>query len=375
MPAIVSRRSRRAEEERPASSAPLRCIACLASSWFLLFTTACASDRPAAPPSPPPPRPPPALPALGASPRPAVTPDAEEPPASAPSTAPVQEAAPAPSLASPHAPEPPARPSIGQVAGDPITAEELLVEWSDVASRDLYLLVDKLVSARLALAEAARLGIRLAPEAVEERFLQDKQRLADRIERSGKQRSLEEFIAKELGFEPERYLERVRRGTIRQMLAERAVRMNSLANENVAVRLIVAVDEARMKEAQDALAAGRDFAEVAREFSVDDSKEQGGLVPYVVAQERSPLARLAFQTPVGELAGPIPTADHQFLIRVEERRTPLQGNWPVLEQTVEASLAEHPVTDPEFVNWKLAMEGRYPIDLGPLWELVGAARE
>ena len=36
--------------------------------------------------------------------------------------------------------------------------------------------------------------------------------------------------------------------------------------------------------------------------------------------------------------------------------------------------AEHPVQDGEFMHWKLMMEKRYPIDLGPLWTLVGAAR-
>ena len=98
------------------------------------------------------------------------------------------------------------------------------------------------------------------------------------------------------------------------------------------------------------------------------------LVPFVVAQERSPLARAAFETPVGEIAGPMPIADHQFWIRVEEKRAPLEGDWDALETTVEASLAEHPVEDAEFVHWKLTMEARYPIDLGPLWSLIGASK-
>ena len=125
---------------------------------------------------------------------------------------------------------------------------------------------------------------------------------------------------------------------------------------------------------QAALAAGRDFGEVAGEFSVDDTKAAGGLVPFVVREERSPLAALAFRTPVGEIGGPLPISDHQFLLRVEEKRAPIEGDWAAIEARVLASLREHPVETSEFVHWKLETQARYPIDLGRLWSLVGAAR-
>ena len=53
---------------------------------------------------------------------------------------------------------------------------------------------------------------------------------------------------------------------------------------------------------------------------------------------------------------------------------------PDAERLMEATLSctacarQYPVADSEFVHWKLTMEGRYPIDLGPLWSLIGAAR-
>ena len=87
-----------------------------------------------------------------------------------------------------------------------------------------------------------------------------------------------------------------------------------------------------------------------------------------------PRPRLAFQTPPGELGGPLPTADHVFLIRVEEKRAPLEGDWPAVREAVGASLAEHPVLDSEFLHWKLAMEKRYPIDMRPLIDLLGAKK-
>jgi len=335
----------------------------------------CAAGRVSAPPPPPAFDPgaksAPAPAPIEALPGPAEAAGLQTPPA-APAPAPER----APTAEAPDAPRVPSkeRPPLGWIAGEPLSAEELLVEWGDVASRELYLVLDKLVAARLALAEAGRLEIRLDPEAVEARFAAEREKLAKRVAREGKARSLEDFIADELGFEPARYLDRVRRATIRQMLAERAVRATSLTTESVAVRLIVVQSPEEVEAVRTALAGGQDFAEVARTHSVDDTKERGGLVPFVVAQERSPLARLAFQTPVGEVAGPMPVADHQFWIRVEERRTPVEGTWTSLESPVEASLERFPVTDTEFVAWKIAMEGRYPIDLGPLWSLIGASR-
>jgi hypothetical protein len=74
------------------------------------------------------------------------------------------------------------------------------------------------------------------------------------------------------------------------------------------------------------------------------------------------------------MAGPLPVSDHQFWIRIEERRDPQEGNWAAVAERVEASLASSPVENAEFVHWRLTMEGRYPIDLGPLWSLIGAAK-
>lgn len=358
----------------------LRAVLALAA----LLAPACG--RRAAPPRPPAfepgtaargtagePRPAPAV-TLPAMALPAVTDSA---PLAAPGPPPATPVEAVDDASPPSAAKPPARedPPLGWIAGQPLEAEELLLEWGDVSSREFFLVLDKLVASRLALAEAGRLGIRLDPERVEQRYTAERERLASRVEaRGGKDRTLDEFIERELGFEPARYLERVRRATIRQMLAERAVRAASLASDSVALRLIVVADAAGLETVRSALAAGRDFGEVARECSVDDSKENGGLVPFVVAQERSPLARLAFQTPVGESAGPLPIGDHHFWIRVETRRTPLEGDWRGIESAVEASLVSDPVADAEFVHWKLQMEGRYPIDLGPLWSLIGAAK-
>ena len=174
--------------------------------------------------------------------------------------------------------------------------------------------------------------------------------------------------------EPKRYIARLRRATIHQLLAERAVRASSLSTESVMVRLIVVEDQASMQEVQAALDSGADFAEMAQRYSIDESAKEGGLVPFVVWQEHAPLARLAFRTKEGEVGGPLDTADHLFLVKVETFRPALEGDWQTLRVPVERSLADFPVSDGEFLSWKLAIEERYPVDLSALVELLGTAR-
>ena len=260
----------------------------------------------------------------------------------------------------------------GEIAGKPLLLDEILLEWHRTDARQVFLIVEKLVSTRLAYAEADRLGLRLDPTTVEASYDVQIARLATDVAREGGGLTVEEFLVAELGVEPERYYARVREGTIRQMIAERAVRSWALENESAEARLIVVSDEERAGELKAEAEAGADFATLAREHSLDESRVSGGLIPFLVRQEHSPLARLVFATEVGAVGGPLPAAGHWFLVRVEAKRAPLSGRWRGVEQAVESSLVDHPVTESEFLHWKLEMERRYPVDLAPFMELVGA---
>ena len=116
------------------------------------------------------------------------------------------------------------------------------------------------------------------------------------------------------------------------------------------------------------LAQGEDFSALAREYSVDESAVNEGLVPYLVRQEHSPLARVVFDAAIGEVVGPVPAAGHHFLCRVEQRRPAISGAWTSLRGPVEDSLRTAPVEESEFLHWKLEMERRYAVDLAPLLE-------
>jgi len=262
----------------------------------------------------------------------------------------------------------------GWIAGEPLAFEEILSEWHAISPRDVFYVVEKLVSGRLAVAEAGRLGIRLVPEVVEAEYQAQVARFRADAANEAPGLDVEEFIRQALDVEPELHWQHIRDGVIRQMLAERAVRCFAFERENAAVRLIVVATEAEAQKLADEIAAGADFAELAVQHSIDESGRDGGLVPFLVRQESSPLARAAFRAKVGEVAGPILATGHFFLVKVEKRRAAIEGTWPEMRETVEASLRDVPVAEAEFLHWKLEMERRYSIDLGPLMEAVGTPR-
>lgn len=261
---------------------------------------------------------------------------------------------------------------LGWVAGAPIPWEELVLEWRDVSERELWLVIDKLVAAHLATAESQRLGLALDPAALDQGVAAARTSLEERLAREGPERTLREYVEGDLGRSWPLYLDRLRTSVLQQMLAERAVRAWTLGNESRAVRLIVVREREALAAVEERLAAQEDFAQVAAQVSVDDSASEGGLVPYLVRQERSPLARAAFQAQVGEIVGPQEFGGHWILARVEGERAPLEGLWPAVAEAVEESLREHPVQDAEFVHWKLAMERRYSVDLAPLEQALGS---
>lgn len=261
---------------------------------------------------------------------------------------------------------------LGWVAGAPIPWEELVLEWRDVSERELWLVVDKLVAAHLATAEAQRMGLAVDPAALDQGVAAACTSLEERLAREAPEQSLRDYVEGELGRSWPVYLDRLRTSVLQQMVAERAVRAWTLGNESRAVRLIVVREREELVAVEERLSSNEDFAEVAREVSVDDSAAQGGLLPYLVRQERSPLARAAFQAKVGEIVGPHEFGGHWILARVEGERAAIEGLWPAVAEAVETSLREHPVQDAEFVHWKLAMERRYSVDLAPLEQALGS---
>ena len=259
---------------------------------------------------------------------------------------------------------------LGWSAGQSLNVEQLLLEWHATDPNSLWLVLEKLVTARLAAAEAERISFSLAPETLALRFEEEQRRLEQVLRQE--RLSLSDYAREEYGQSPEVFMGSLRGAVARQMLIERVTRAWVLSNPWLRLRMIVVQGPEAMASLQARLAGGEDFASLAQELSQDGSAAQGGLVPFLVREEESPLSRRAFTQDLGEIGTPFLHKGLQVLVRVEEKHSPApRDDWKSLEAAVEASLLEFSLSDTEFGHWKLNMEQRYPIDVRPLLDLLG----
>ncbi|MDP6369388.1 MAG: peptidylprolyl isomerase [Planctomycetota bacterium] len=265
-----------------------------------------------------------------------------------------------------------AQATIALVAGQAVGAGELIAFWFQRDPAGVREMLEQLALSRLVMAEASRLGMVLAPEPVEAAWRSSLAELDRRIAREAPGTDTEDYIREFMGREPSTFREGLRQEILLEALASRVVRAWMLCEERSRVRVIVTKTEEDMDAVRTALAAGGDFAELARKHSQEESAADGGLLPPIV-HSQTVLSRLAFLTEVGEVGGPVGEQGSLMLIRVEERPTPLEmdADWSVLGPAVEASLASNPVQDPEYWQWKEAIGRRYEVDFSPILDLVG----
>lgn len=259
---------------------------------------------------------------------------------------------------------------VATVGSSTIDVTELLTQWMHRDSRQVREELDHLVMDRLVLAEARRLGVEVAPDEVEKAYAQAADAIEKEIQKKRAGLTLDRYIVQVLGLDARNYRERLRDDTLRRELASRVIRGWVLSSEHANIRVIVVKDEAKLKEVQDALAAGTPFDEVARKHSAEASAEDGGRVPPVVRSDTT-MGRLAFTTDVGAVGGPKYEQGAWLLIRVDSRPTPLTGTWPDIRAAVEKSLSERGVEDLELSQWQASMLERYDVDITPLLRMVG----
>jgi len=259
---------------------------------------------------------------------------------------------------------------LAYVDGRPVAVDELLSTWLRREPRELQDSLQLLIDGHLAGAEARRLGLQIGPGRLDAEVARARARLEQQIVDTGL--AFDDYVRQRLGVDPTNYVRILRGDTLRELVLERVIRAWVLSSEHARVRAIVVRGPERVEAVEAALAGGRAFEDVARELSIDESAERGGLMPPVVRNESSLLSSLAFAGEVGEVRGPIEEANGTSLwVRVEERPEPLTGTWQQLAPSVEASLQERPVDDFEFIQWKVDAVGRYDVDVRPFLELVG----
>ena len=254
-------------------------------------------------------------------------------------------------------------PVVGVVGDKPIDLPRFLSRlWmrENVAARDV---LEQLVMSRLTLLEAERLRMYIDPVQVDAVLQEAYDSMKQRLEEAGSDLSVEQHIRRNLEMDPEFYHGHLRDDAIVQLLAERCVRGWALENGRTSVRMLE-LDSSEAEPARKALEAGTTFDELAQEYGQAESF-------MVVRSESQDLARLAFATEVGAVAGPVIQGGRFLLMAVDAREEPVEGDWQVLGPRVEESLKEVPVEQREFVQWRAAMVRRYRVDLQPFLEMVG----
>ena len=260
-------------------------------------------------------------------------------------------------------------PVVARVAGEDVYVSELLATWMRVDSVGLRDLLENLVVERIIMQEARRIELSVDELRVGEAYTRALTEIENGLKESQPGVSMDEWVAGTLGIEPERYREGLELDVRRRLYAERVVRQFVLSRDWADVRVLVLEKRNEAEAALKRLEAGEPFARVAGEVSIDPSGKRGGQIPPVVRND-SALARLAFSTPEGEFGGPILEGKRWLVTETRGLHGPLVGPWPEVGPEVEASLAERPVEELEFMLWKAEMSARKPTDFEPLFELI-----
>jgi hypothetical protein len=260
---------------------------------------------------------------------------------------------------------------VATVSGRPIDAAELLARVYSATPALQDELLD-LILEHMVEFEAARLGVTVEPEEVEQAYENAVRALTRELARNRPGTSLDDYVKRGLGLDPEIYRGRLRHRAHRKLTSDRVVRMHLLTSEHVWARMIVVREEDEATAIRNELTAGGDFATLARAHSIDveDEEARGRLEPVLKADTL--VSRLASRAAVGEVVGPTLESGAYMLLLVEERPEPLAGRFSDVHDAVEASLAERPVGDLEIRQWRDAVERRYEVDLAPFLRMVGA---
>jgi hypothetical protein len=263
-----------------------------------------------------------------------------------------------------------AMPVVALVGEEEVGVDEFLAECLHEDSAMVRQVLERVVLARLVRMETKRLGVVIGAQELAVARAAALAAVALDVEASTPGLALDEWISTRLGLDPLEFKRRIHERVERELLARRVVRAWLLGQDRAEVRILLATDLATAQAAVERHAGGEDFEELARELSVDRSAAQGGRMAPVIRAETF-LGRAAFNTGVGDVAGPFEQQGRYLLVKVLGRHTGAPGLWREVREQVEASLEERGVEDAEFWQWKERMHGVHPVDISPMFRLAG----
>jgi peptidyl-prolyl cis-trans isomerase C len=131
---------------------------------------------------------------------------------------------------------------------------------------------------------------------------------------------------------------------VRKSYDEQAAKVE--AEERARARHILVASEEEAKDVSARLAKGEDFEALAKELSLDGSKEYGGDLGYFTAEEMVPaFSETAFSLEVGEVSQPVQTEFGWHVIKLEDRRTGGAQPFEDVEDAIRMVLLRQSVQD------------------------------
>lgn len=178
-------------------------------------------------------------------------------------------------------------------------------------------LIEQLVRDKLTVRAAKKQGVAVSPEEIQERAdhfrrVQGLHRAADMNNYLSALRvtldEFETFITESL------YQEKMMAIVSNDKAVEQYFKMNSPKFDSIEISHIVLDTEGKAKEMISYLKDDPDsFAEMAREHSIVDTKDRGGLIGKVLRGSlKTDIEAKVFNASVGDLLGPFPSADRSF---------------------------------------------------------------
>lgn len=263
--------------------------------------------------------------------------------------------------------QPPAEDAVARVNGEVISERELYEELARRSGREV---LEQMVTERLMKQAVDAAGIEVAEEEIRAEMERVKAQLPEGI-------SVEDALAS-AGMTEEEWADEIRLDiALRTLLMDRfevtEEEMRTFfeeykdffsTEEQVQVRHILVEDEEEAKALREQLEAGADFAELAREKSIDrGSAIQGGDLGWVTrGQMVKSFEDVAFSTEVGQLSPVFRTDFGYHILKVEARQEAEEAKYEDHRENVRAFLVEDKLQE-AFREWLMQVRQEADIEI------------
>lgn len=259
-------------------------------------------------------------------------------------------------------------PVLAVVDGEEIRAEDVLPFLFLTRTEQVFGALEQAVRRKLVARDAERFGVTvsratLAANVTEVLKAQDD----DFRLQAGPDQSFETYIRERYGTDPDVYRRCVEAQVLDELMLARVIRYEARQQERLEVRILVVDDVLTAREVIEQLAAGANFAALAKQHSLDRSAARGGLFPPVGIDCPHPLLLGAADLAEKEIAE-ISTIERGetrlYRVLKLERRLPADLRpYPSQAAEIEAELENRALDPFEAIEWDRRVRARHAIEV------------